>query len=109
MILSRTDFKVPFYAVIFSSIRATENLDGYAQMDEDTLREVATMPGFLGYESTGTGNRSIFISYWADMPSIENWRKNSLHLRAKSMGQTWYTAYHSQICKVEHHHVFGEF
>ncbi len=72
-------------------------------MDNAALELAQTMPGYLGHEVTGDGNEhSIFISYWKDMPAIENWKKNGLHKRAKAKGKSqWYKWYHYQICKVE--------
>ena len=65
-----------FYAVIFSSTKA-ENLDGYAEMDELTMTLAQQQPGYLGYESLTNLNKTIFISYWENKESIENWRVNS--------------------------------
>lgn len=106
--MDRKKLPVHCYAVIFSYIRS-EDLDGYAEMDEATLQAVQQMDGYLGYEATGEGNRRIFISYWRDLVSIERWRKNELHRQAKAHGNQWYSAYHSMICKVEHSTVHGEF
>lgn len=106
--INRKNLPLPCYAVIFSYIRS-EDLDGYAEMDEATLREAEKIDGYLGYESTGEGNRRIFISYWRNMESIDVWKKHQLHLRAKSHGTQWYSAFHSMICKVEHSSVHGIF
>jgi heme-degrading monooxygenase HmoA len=93
-----------YYAVIFSSEK-TENLAGYAEMDEQTMDLAQKQPGFLGYESVNSGNTGIFISYWKSMDAINNWRKNSTHLMAKAKADQWYKRYLSQICKVEHSHL----
>jgi heme-degrading monooxygenase HmoA len=99
--VNRNQLQVPYYAVIFSYIRSNE-LEGYQEMDELTLETVKNFTGYLGYESTGEGNRRIFISYWKDSESIEAWKNDPLHRLAKSKGKQWYSAYHSLICKVEH-------
>jgi heme-degrading monooxygenase HmoA len=96
-----------FYAVIFSSEKS-DNLEGYAEMDEKTMALAQQQPGFLGYESTNNGNKGIFISYWETMEAIENWRKNSTHLMAKGNATQWYKRYLSQVCKVESSRLFGE-
>jgi len=106
--INRKEMPVPCYAVIFSYIRS-EDLEGYAEMDEATLQEAQQVDGYLGYESTGDGNRRIFISYWRDLESIEVWKKHQLHLRAKSKGKQWYAAFHSMISRVEHSYAHGDF
>src|SRR4051812_17244025 len=93
-----------YYAVIFSSIKS-EDLEGYAEMDELTMKLAQEQEGFLGYESCSEGNRGIFISYWQSIEHIGVWRSNMTHLRAKSNAGQWYKRYLSQICKVESSHL----
>lgn len=100
--LDRTKLQPPFYANIFSYV-PSQNREGYAAADEATLREVQHIPGFLGYEVTGSDTRRIFISYWRDMDAIDAWRKNHTHQNAKSRGKEWYSAYHSMLVRVESH------
>jgi heme-degrading monooxygenase HmoA len=101
--MNRKNFKAPYYAVLFSYQRG-KDLEGYMDMDEKTLELAKGMPGYLGHEFAGDGAvHAIFISYWKDMESIENWKRNSTHKKAKSKAKTqWYQWYHSQISKVEH-------
>ena len=94
-----------FYAVIFSSTKS-EDLEGYAEMDALTMKLAHEQKGFLGYESVNNGPTGIFISYWMDMDSILEWKKNSTHLLAKSNSKKWYKRYLSQICKVERNHLY---
>lgn len=94
-----------YYAVIFSSTKS-DDLDGYVEMDELTMQLAQEQEGFLGYESCANGNKSIFISYWQSMAHITIWRNNMTHLKAKSNAKQWYKRYLSQICKVEHSHLF---
>lgn len=89
-----------YYAVIFASSKS-DNLEGYAEMDELTLKLAQEQPGFLGYESAGDHKAGIFISYWESMEAINGWRQNSTHLMAKAQAGKWYKRYLSQICKVE--------
>ena len=96
----------PFYAVIFIS-RKSENLTGYAEMDERMMQQAQAQPGYLGYSSVADGGKSIFISYWQNQELIENWRQHAEHKVAKSNATTWYAHYHSLICKVESHHQFS--
>lgn len=100
--MDRSEIKKGCYAVIFSS-QKSENLEGYLQMDEETMRLAAETKGFIGYENAGDGKEhSIFISYWESEESINTWRKNATHLVAKQMGkEVWYNWFHSMICKVE--------
>ena len=102
----RSKLSPPFFANIFSYV-ASETRDGYAEADEATLNEVKDVDGFLGYESTGDGNRRIFISYWRDMDAMNQWRENKTHQNAKSRGREWYAAYHSMVVKVESHSLWN--
>ncbi|MEY2963666.1 MAG: hypothetical protein RL754_927 [Bacteroidota bacterium] len=90
------------YANIFS-YRRSEDLEGYAELDEQTLQLVGEVPGYCGYESVDDGaGRSIFISYWESREAIDQWRENSVHKAAKSQGKRWYEAYHSLLVKIEY-------
>ena len=94
-----------YYAVIFSSTKSNE-LDGYKEMDELTIKLAQEQDGFLGYESCSHENKSIFISYWQSKEHIDIWKNNMIHLKAKSNAKQWYNRYLSQICKVEYSHLF---
>ncbi|MCD6017206.1 MAG: putative enzyme involved in biosynthesis of extracellular polysaccharide [Bacteroidetes bacterium] len=94
-----------YYAVIFSSTKS-DDLEGYAEMDELTMKLAQEQNGFLGYESCANGKNNIFISYWRSMDDITVWRNNLTHLKAKSNARQWYKRYLSQICKVESSHLF---
>jgi heme-degrading monooxygenase HmoA len=92
----------PYLAVIFIS-KKTNHLEGYKEMDELTMELAIKQPGFLGYESCNHDNEGIFISYWKDYESIENWRHHTTHQAAKNMGKKdWYERYVSQIAEVKH-------
>lgn len=90
----------PKYAVIFS-YTYTNNLSGYAEMDDLTLELARKVPGFVGYESAKSEARNIFISYWSSMEAIEQWRKDGVHLQAKARAKDWYAWYNSMICEVQ--------
>jgi len=94
-----------YYAVIFSSTKSAD-LDGYKETDDLMMDLAQKQQGFLGYESAGDLKNGIFVSYWESMEAIEAWRKNALHMKAKSNAGKWYDRYLSQICKVEHTHLF---
>src|SRR5687768_2621877 len=93
---------VPYYAVIFSSLR-TEGDNGYdetAQRMEELARQ---QPGFLGIESAQneTGYR-VTICFWSSLEAIHDWKQNSEHLIAQEKGiEKWYAGYRIRICKVE--------
>jgi heme-degrading monooxygenase HmoA len=94
--------KPPYYAVIFVSEKK-EDLTGYAEMNDKAMEGAMALPGCLGYTAV-PGN---FISYWDSMNSINAWRHDELHKKAKEQGiKNWYKYYHSMICKVEHSHEF---
>jgi heme-degrading monooxygenase HmoA len=93
-----------FYAVIFSSTKSND-LEGYAEMDELTMKLASQQHGYLGYESLANENKSIFISYWDSLESIQLWRNHSVHKMAKSNAQKWYKRYLSQICLVQSSHL----
>lgn len=80
----------------------SDDLEGYAAMDENTLNLVKDIPGYLGYQSVYNGNRGIFISYWKDLESIEAWKKHSIHREAKNQANRWYAWYKSEIAQVIH-------
>ncbi len=94
-----------FYAVIFSNTKS-EHLDGYAEMDELTMKKAEEQDGYLGFESLSNNEKTIFISYWRDMDAIKKWREDATHKLAKSNAKEWYTRYLSQICLVQSHHLF---
>lgn len=97
--------KKDYYAVIFSSEKS-DNLEGYYEMDEMTMKLAQEQYGFLGYEAVVNENKSIFISYWENLEAIEKWKQNAIHKQAKSQAGKWYKRYLSQICKVEQTHLF---
>ena len=74
--------KAPYYAVIFISEK-NEDISGYEEMNDKTMETALSLNGCLGYSSVP----STFISYWDTMDSINLWRQNSLHLKAKEQGK----------------------
>lgn len=96
--------ETPAYAVLFISEREINPApEGYPAMDEATMRAVEQLDGFLGFDNARSGKEGIFISYWRDAASIEKWKNDALHQRAKQEGKSrWYDAYRTVICKIEH-------
>jgi heme-degrading monooxygenase HmoA len=97
--------ELPYYAVIFTSIR-TEVTEDYTETNNVLTEAASAVPGFLGQESTRDG-LGIAVSYWKDLESIDQWRKHLAHQTAKQRGiREWYKTYTLRICKVESHNHF---
>ena len=65
------------------------------------LELASQQPGFLGVESARE-EIGITVSYWADLESIRNWKKNSEHMLAQKRGrELWYSAFKTRIARVE--------
>jgi heme-degrading monooxygenase HmoA len=92
--------KPPYYAVIFTSLRA-EGDNGYSEMSGRMEELAKHQPGYLGIESARSG-LGITVSYWQSLEAIQNWRKNTEHLIAQQYGrEKWYTHFKVRICLVE--------
>jgi len=58
--------------------------------------------GFLGVETARDGI-GITVSYWANLESIELWKRNLEHQAAQQLGRdSWYSAFKVRISRVEH-------
>ena len=103
--MSEKDF-VPYYAVIFTSVR-TDNDEGYAQTLEHMIETGAKHPGCLGIESVSEGDQGISVTYWKDLESIKDWKKDTDHIMAQKMGRKkWYKRYTTRIALVERDYSF---
>jgi heme-degrading monooxygenase HmoA len=91
----------PYYAVIFTSQKVVD--EGYAETSERMNELARQQPGFLGIESArGADGLGITVSYWADLESIANWKRDTEHREAQRRGRSdWYAGYVTRICKVE--------
>lgn len=97
----------PYYAVIFTAI-VSEMQEGYSEMVQQLHVLAKESVGFLGMESAGDVFE-ITVSYWKDEQSISNWKQNSAHLYAQSMGKSkWYEAYSVRVAKVERDYRFSK-
>ena len=93
----------PYYAVIFTSVKTTDN-DGYGETVMKMVGLAMTMPGYLGLEFAGgePGATGITVSYWATEADIANWKQQMDHLAAQETGKTrWYEHYELRVAKVE--------
>lgn len=101
-------FDLPYYAVIFTSLR-TQVDENYQAVNAELENMAMSIDGFLGTESTrdGMDGLGISISYWKDLQAIESWRKHSHHIMAKEKGvKDWYKSYSIRISKVESQNLF---
>jgi heme-degrading monooxygenase HmoA len=98
-------FPLPYYAVIFTSVRTDVEEDDYQNVNSQLEKTAATIDGFLGIESARNSDSQMGIatSYWQSLEAIDLWRKDSQHKMAKKKGSlAWYSSYSLRICKVEH-------
>lgn len=97
---------LPYYAVIFTSIRTDFN-DGYDDMADRMLALAADQPGFLGVDSA-RNDVGITVSYWESLDAIAHWKRNASHRIAQETGRAqWYAAYNTRIAKVEREYDFS--
>ena len=97
--------QAPYYAVIFTSVRAAGD-NGY----EETARRMEDLasqqPGFLGFE-TAREDLGISVSYWATLEDVKAWKVNAEHLMAQQRGrEQWYQSYRVRVCRVEREYGF---
>ena len=93
----------PYYAVIFSSQRNTQDAAGYEAMAERMVELAANRPGFLGVESARDGDGfGITVSYWRSEADIVAWKANAEHLDAQKRGhRDWYAGFELRVARVE--------
>ncbi|TGN40643.1 antibiotic biosynthesis monooxygenase family protein [Marinobacter confluentis] len=98
--------EVPYFAVIFSSIKAQDDT-GYAPMADRMMELAAQQPGFIGVDSARE-EVGITVSYWRDLASIQQWKNQIEHREAQRLGkEQWYESYTIRIAKVERQYDFG--
>ena len=96
---------IPKGSIIASFVyEKSNNLKGYKEMDDMTIKEVIKNEGYLGHEVVSKNEKYIFISYWKDIKSIQKWKNNKLHIEAKKMGNTWYKSYKIQISELQNNY-----
>ncbi|MDO8891803.1 MAG: antibiotic biosynthesis monooxygenase [Sulfurimicrobium sp.] len=94
----------PYYAVIFTSIRADGD-NGYAEAARQMLELASTQPGFLGFESARQ-EIGISVSYWSSPEAIKAWKENVIHRQAQDRAKDWYKAFRVRVCRVEREYGF---
>jgi heme-degrading monooxygenase HmoA len=104
MVIAKTP-TVPYYAVIFTSIRTDDDND-YTEIAQRMVELASEQIGFLGIESARDG-LGITVSYWQDLESIKKWHENAEHKLAQQKGyQSFYQSFATRICKVERDYFF---
>ena len=100
--------RTSYYAAIFTSRRASEPGDGYAETAERMEELAAAQPGFLGIEhARGEDGVGITVSYWRSLEDIRAWKAVEEHLDAQRLGrERWYAAYHVRVARVEYDYGF---
>lgn len=94
----------PYYAVIFSIVRAKVDEAEYAAMGEQMVNLAMQQDGFLGleYAPETEDGFSLSVSYWRDEDSIKRWKRHADHLIAQQLGkEKWYPAYSIRIARVD--------
>ena len=93
----------PYYAVIFTSKRATDDGHAYGAMAQRMADLGSRYDGFLGIESArGADGIGITVSYWRDEASIRAWREHLEHTVAQERGRSdWYANYTLRVARVE--------
>ncbi|AMC09832.1 JEMB protein [Lutibacter profundi] len=100
--------KPPYYAVIFSSIRAKEDVS-YSEISDKMIELAQQQEGFLGMESA-KNEIGITVSYWDSLEAIKNWKMNVDHAEAREKGRSiWYEKFKVRISKVERDYGFDSF
>ena len=99
---------IPYFAVIFTSVRNDNDEPGYQKMASNMENLARQQSGFLGFdscrESFGVG---ITVSYWQTLEAIHQWKANLAHIEAQNKGkEKWYDYYSVRICSVEKEYTF---
>ena len=95
---------IPYYAVIFTSVRSDGD-NGYADTAKQMLELARQQPGFLGFESARQ-EIGISVSYWASLEAIKVWKENTIHRIAQGRANDWYTHFRVRVCRVEREYGF---
>jgi len=99
----------PYFAVIFTSIRAADDDAGYAAMADAMVELGSKQPGFLGIESArGEDRLGITVSYWRSLEDIARWKNVAQHLVAQRLGrEKWYRSFALRVARVESERTFA--
>lgn len=106
--LARTP-EPPYYAVIFTSKRASDDGRAYDAVAQRMVDLGSRYDGFLGIESVrGADGVGITVSYWRDENAILAWKRDAEHQKAQRGGrEAWYECFEMRIAKVERAYRFA--
>ena len=92
--------EVPYYAVIFTSVKNEED-HGSSETAAKLVAKAQKQEGFLGLESA-RNELGKTVSYWKDLESIEKWKNDIEHISAIELGkEKFYKNFRVRIAKVE--------
>ncbi|GAA0872634.1 hypothetical protein GCM10009117_17810 [Gangjinia marincola] len=98
--------ELPYYAVIFTSIRTKKNEKEYGSMATLMEQLAKEQSGYLGMESA-RDKVGITVSYWKTKEDIAQWKNQIDHQLAQKLGkEKWYEWYKTCICLVEREYEF---
>lgn len=89
----------PYFAVIFTSVRA-DGGNGNAETAKQMQELASAQPGFLGFESARQ-DLGLSVSYWASLEAITAWKENLEHRQAQGRAREWYKTFRVRVCRVE--------
>jgi heme-degrading monooxygenase HmoA len=97
-----------YWAVIFTSLRAASEGDGYDELSVRMVELAEQQPGFLGVESArGADGLGITVSYWNSEEAIRNWKANAEHRVAQRKGhEGFYERWFTRVARVERAYSF---
>ena len=95
-------FDLPYYAVIFTTLRAVSEDQGYGQTAAEMIDLARAQDGFLGIDSAYSEGLGVTVSYWRNEAAIAAWKAHGDHQAARQAGRAkWYRAYQLRVAKVE--------
>ena len=98
--LARTP-RPSYYAVIFTTVCAAQEGDGYGEAAERMLALAAGQPGYLGIDSARE-DIGITVSYWRSLQDIAAWRAHAEHAEVRRRGRAqWYASFELRVARVE--------
>ena len=96
------DAQLPYFAVIFSSLRSADDA-GYEAMSRRMAELAPQQAGYLGIESVRRADGfGITVSYWSSLDAVARWKQQVEHLGAQALGKAkWYVDYAVRVARVE--------
>lgn len=90
-------------AVIFVSLRGTQDVAGYDAAADAMAVLAAAQPGYRGVDAARDADGfGITVSWWADEASAAAWRAHPDHAAIREQGRAiWYDGYALAVARVE--------